>query len=151
MVGLPGSGKTTRARHLAQTSGALRLTPDEWQTRLFSDDMHHPDHDKRHNEIEAIMWEIATAFLRTGGDVILDFGFWTRAERMAFARRAAALGAQCRVHYAEIKMEELERRVSERNASTGSGHFVIPLDILRQWAEVFEAPDADELSGRFNA
>ena len=75
MVGLPGSGKTTRARALAAQTGALRLTPDEWQTRLFADDMHHPDHDVRHGEVEAIMWEIAAHILSQGGDAILDFGF----------------------------------------------------------------------------
>ena len=29
MVGLPGSGKTHRAKELAREGGALRLTPDE--------------------------------------------------------------------------------------------------------------------------
>ena len=67
MVGLPGSGKTTRARVLEAETGALRLTPDEWQTRLFADDMHHPEHDRRHGEIEAIMWEVANSVLRQGG------------------------------------------------------------------------------------
>ncbi|NEE15621.1 AAA family ATPase, partial [Streptomyces sp. SID7499] len=35
MVGLPGAGKTTRARQLAEEYGALRLTPDEWLLPLF--------------------------------------------------------------------------------------------------------------------
>lgn len=36
-VGLPGAGKTTRARQLAKEHGALRLTPDEWMIPLFGD------------------------------------------------------------------------------------------------------------------
>ncbi|WP_240549580.1 AAA family ATPase [Devosia salina] len=148
MVGLPGSGKTTRARALAARTGALRLTPDEWQTRLFDDDMHHPDHDRRHDEIEAIMWEIAAHILQCGGDVILDFGFWTRAERADFAARAAALGATCQIRFDDVPLDELERRVAARNQDEG-GHFVIPIEVLRNWARVFEAPDADELEGRF--
>ena len=35
MVGLPGAGKTTRARELALAHRALRLTPDEWHLPLF--------------------------------------------------------------------------------------------------------------------
>ncbi|SCE02364.1 hypothetical protein GA0115246_109559, partial [Streptomyces sp. SolWspMP-sol7th] len=35
LVGLPGAGKTTRARRLAEEHGALRLTPDEWMLPLF--------------------------------------------------------------------------------------------------------------------
>jgi predicted kinase len=37
-VGLPGAGKTTRARQLATEFNALRLTPDEWMIPLFGDD-----------------------------------------------------------------------------------------------------------------
>lgn len=29
MVGLPGSGKTTRAKELERETGAIRFTPDE--------------------------------------------------------------------------------------------------------------------------
>ena len=35
IVGLPGAGKTTRAKELESTASALRLTPDEWQIALF--------------------------------------------------------------------------------------------------------------------
>ena len=147
MVGLPGSGKTTRARVLEAETGALRLTPDEWQTRLFADDMHHPEHDRRHGEIEAIMWEVANSVLRQGGDVILDFGFWSRAERVHFAQAAIALGAGWRVDFAFVPLDELKRRLVARNLEAG-GHFVIPPDILDVWAARFEPPDADELAGR---
>ena len=40
MVGLPCSGKTTLARKLEHERSALRLTPDEWQLRLFGQDAH---------------------------------------------------------------------------------------------------------------
>ena len=150
MVGLPGSGKTTRAKALAAETGALRLTPDEWQTRLFADDMHHPDHDRRHDTVEAIMWDVAAHILSQGGDVILDFGFWSRAERAGFAEKARALGAVCIVQYEDVPMEELEARVTRRNQEAAEGHFVIPITALRQWARLFEPPDADELAGKFS-
>ena len=40
MVGLPGSGKTTRAKELERETGAIRFTPDEWHLFLFGDDFH---------------------------------------------------------------------------------------------------------------
>ena len=42
MVGLPGSGKTTRAKELERETGAIRFTPDEWHLFLFGDDFHDP-------------------------------------------------------------------------------------------------------------
>ena len=35
LVGLPGSGKTTKARQLEVEVSALRLTLDEWMIPLF--------------------------------------------------------------------------------------------------------------------
>lgn len=150
MVGLPGSGKTTRAKLLAAETGALRLTPDEWQLRLFGNDVHHPDHDRRHDEVEALMWEIAETLLARGTDVILDFGFWSRAERASFAARAKALGASCVIHFEHVDLTELERRFTLRNATAGGNHYVLPLEFLRQWAGTFEPPDEDELAGKFS-
>ncbi len=37
LVGLPGSGKTTRAREIERTHRALRLSPDEWMLPLFGE------------------------------------------------------------------------------------------------------------------
>ena len=81
MVGLPCSGKTVYARTLAQQQDALVLTPDAWHVELFGQDALDPGHDRRHDAIERIMWGLAQQVLARGTDVILDFGFWSRAEQ----------------------------------------------------------------------
>ena len=91
MVGLPCSGKTTEARRLERELGALRLTPDEWQTALFGDDAFEPEHDARHSTVERLLWNIARRALELGVDVILDYGFWAREERDALRAQARAL------------------------------------------------------------
>ena len=149
MVGLPGSGKTTRARALAQATGALRLTPDEWQTRLFDDDMHHPDHDRRHGEIEVD--HVGDCRPHAPPRRRCHPGFRALdpiGERRQFASRASTLGATCRVDFEPVPLDELERRIAERNRHAGP-HFAIPIAVLRDWAALFEAPDEDELAGRF--
>ena len=35
LVGLPGAGKTTKARQLEVEASALRFTPDEWMKSLY--------------------------------------------------------------------------------------------------------------------
>jgi predicted kinase len=140
MVGLPCSGKSTWARALEARTGALRLTPDEWHLRLFGQDADHSDHDRRHQAIEELMWEVAEVVLRRSGDVILDFGFWTRTEREEATARAARLGADTRIHYTEVPHEELLRRLRIRNMSPGTKTFIISEVSLRRWATLFEPP-----------
>jgi predicted kinase len=90
MVGLPCSGKTTLAQKLESEKAALRLTPDEWQVRLFGQDAEESEHDARHELIEAMLWNIASRALVLGTNVILDFGFWAREEREDFRLRVHA-------------------------------------------------------------
>jgi predicted kinase len=150
MVGLPGAGKTTRARTLADATGALRLTPDEWHTRLFGDDFGdpagHPEHNRRHAEVEALMREVAAAVLRRGADVILDFGFWSRAERDEVRAWGTRLGASVHLHYVEVALDELVRRIALRNAESRADAFAITETDLRGWAAIFETPGPDELA-----
>jgi len=118
MVGLPCSGKTTLARTLERTHAALRLTPDEWQIRLFGQDATDPEHDARHSLIEALQWQVAERALALGTNVILDFGFWAREEREDFRSRAKQLGASSEVHFLDDgdrashgSAADIERRV----------------------------------------
>jgi predicted kinase len=73
MVGLPCSGKSTLARTLEHEHSALRLTPDEWQIRLFGQDAEAPEHDARHTLIETLQWEVASRALALGINVILRY------------------------------------------------------------------------------
>ena len=145
MVGLPCSGKSTRARQLEAELGALRLTPDEWHITLFGNDTADPDHDRRHDAVEALMWRVASTVLARGVDVILDFGFWARAEREDFAARAAALGAETRIHFMDVSRDELLVRLERRNAEAPEHAFIITADELLGWMARFEPVTADEL------
>ena len=73
MVGLPCSGKTTKAKKLEREYNALLLTPDVWHIKLFGHDLG-KYHEKNHSAVESIMWDHASRVLQLGLDVILDFG-----------------------------------------------------------------------------
>lgn len=145
IVGLPCSGKTTYARKLAKDIGALLFTPDVWHTRLFGHDMHEAEHDKRHDTVEAIMWDVTADALSLGVDVILDFGFWGKEERAMFRQRAAALGAGCRLHYMDVSREEIFRRLAIRNAELPEATFMIPSAVMEDYMGLFEPPTPEEL------
>ena len=145
MVGLPGSGKTTWAREIENETSAIRLTPDEWQTRLRGDDTYHPDHERLHDSVEAIMRELAEALLRRGVDVILDFGFWSRRERNDLHAFARQLGVGCMTHYAAATPAVLERRRQERITEAPPDKFTFTAASLAEWIALFEPPDTAEL------
>jgi hypothetical protein len=148
MVGLPCSGKTTLAQELESEQSALRLTPDEWQVRLFGQDAEEPEHDVRHTLIETMLWNIASRALALGTNVILDFGFWAREEREDFRLRARQLGASSEVHFLDVSEDELMRRLAERNSMLSQESFHIPEDTMKPWIAFFQRPTPDELERR---
>ena len=148
MVGLPCSGKTTLAKKLESELPALRLTPDEWQVRLFGQDAEEPEHDARHNLIEAMLWNIAGRALELGTNVILDFGFWARQEREDYRSRAKSLGASSEVHFLDVPEDELLRRLDVRNSQPSQDSFQILEERMNPWIVFFQRPTSDELDRR---
>ncbi|MBP1996258.1 AAA family ATPase [Paenibacillus eucommiae] len=144
-VGLPCSGKTTLARQLEERYSALRLTPDEWHTRLYGQDINDVNHEKRHDLVESMLWEVAARVLVLGVDVILDFGCWVHSQRDSMRFRASQLGADFKIHFLDASDEVLLARLAERNAQLPKGAVYIPESKLKEWATIFEPPFPEEL------
>lgn len=145
MVGLPCSGKTTRARELEEEHGAVRLSPDAWHLRLFGNDLGREEHDRNHDTVEAIMWELAQRLLALGVDVILDFGLWGREERDYFRGKAAEIGAEARIHYMDVPVDILYDRLEKRNREAAEGVVVIPKHEMDRYLGIFQPPSPEEL------
>jgi predicted kinase len=143
MVGLPGAGKTTRARELAAAHRALRLTPDEWMISLF--DGTQPD-DKR-DLLEGRLIALALQTLRLGTNVVLDFGLWSRDERSALRWLAASAGAVCHVIYLPVAADVQRTRIAHRQATAPHTTFPMSQADIDAWRKQFQAPDAAELEG----
>lgn len=143
IVGLPGAGKTTRARELERRAPALRLTPDEWQIALYDGD-NPPD---KRDLVEGKLIELGMRAAGLGIDVVLDFGFWSRDERSALRWIASTVGARSQVVHLPVELEEQRRRVAHRFATTPGQTFPISDAELLQWRTQFEAPDDEELRG----
>jgi predicted kinase len=148
ICGLPCAGKTTFARRLEQEQSALRLTPDEWHTRLFGLDLEEEEHNARHDLIESMLCEIGYRVLALGVNVILDFGFWGRSEREDHRLRAARLGADTKIHFLDVSEEVLLARLAARNAQLPPDTFPIPEDQLKGWIALFQPPTQEELEYR---
>ena len=95
LCGLPASGKTTLARQLAASYGAVRLNPDEWESALDVDPFDEVFQDK----LEAEFWELTQRLLVLGTSVVLEWGFWARSERDEKREAARTLGAAVELRF----------------------------------------------------
>ncbi|MFI1485507.1 AAA family ATPase [Streptomyces sp. NPDC020747] len=143
MVGLPGSGKTTRAKEIAATHRALRLTPDHWMIPLFGDSMA----DGKRWVLEGRLISVALQALRLGASVVLDYGLWGRDERSALRWLARSAGAECQVVYVSVDKDVQLARIAHRQATTPHQTFPMSEADVDQWREQFQVPDAAELDG----
>jgi predicted kinase len=141
MVGLPASGKTSRARELASAWSALRLTPDEWMIPLFGQEQ--PE--GKRNVLEGRLIWLALSALRIGVNVVLDFGVWGKDERSALRALAASVGATSELVYLQVDEEEQWRRVRPRSLSDAATTFGMTKADLERWRRIFQPPDATEL------
>jgi len=146
ICGLPGSGKTTLAKQLEQTHNALRLCPDEWITQILADPNDIAELDRLRDPIESLQWDVAKRMLVLGVNVILENGFWSRKERDYFRSEAEALGADVKLHYLEVDMDELWKRISKRNADLPPDTFHVSRENLEEWSSLFEPPTEGELT-----
>lgn len=142
-VGLPGAGKTRRAKQLAAEQRALRLTPDEWMIPLFN----HNDADGKRNVLEGRLIWLALEALRVDVDVVLDFGCWARIERSAIQWLTESVGARYQLVYLPVDEATQRERVAHRQQSSPDQTFPMSDDDLARWRAQFEEPDAAELAG----
>ncbi len=145
ICGLPGSGKTSMARKIEQERSALRLSPDEWMEPLYGANT--KNFDPYRSPVEAVQWSVAERVLRLGLDVVLEYGFWSKRERLEYRLRGENAGASVKLLFLDIPFEELWRRLEARNADLPPGTLPVSRSELETWSSWFERPTSEELGG----
>ncbi len=150
LVGLPGAGKTTRAKELEVSESALRLTPDDWQMAIFDSDSptrwRSKERADQRDRIEGKLVDVGMRAAQLGLNVVLDFGFWSKDERSALRWVAASLGVRAHLIYLPTSHQEQRVRITGRYG-TEPGQFQMSDVELEQWQAQFQAPDQQELRG----
>lgn len=144
MVGLPGSGKTTRAKEIEKTQNAVRFSPDEWVAELYEHRMDGKHHKQTRAQVEKLQWGLGKRLLTLGQDVILENGFWSRTERQRYIGEAKAIGALVKIDYEDVPVEELWERAVKRPETRDVGLLHFTKQDLEGWAATFEPPTHDE-------
>jgi predicted kinase len=138
VCGLPGAGKTTRAKQLERDLHAVRFCPDDWMEQLAIDVWD----EVRRAKIEALQWNLGQQLLTCGLTVIIEWGTWGRSERDALRLGARALGAAVELHYVSAPIDVLFDRIQRRGIEDPP----ITREQVERWAEVIEVPTPEEMA-----
>jgi len=140
--GLPGSGKTTTAKELEQTTGAIRLNTDEWMAALNVNFFNEEFREK----LQERLYKHGLELLERGHSIIVEDGHWSRGERDRHRADAQRLGATVVLHYFDLSFDELWRRLKGRNDSGTYGTVPISKEQLQEYWPMFQRPDEAELA-----
>ena len=139
-------GKSTYARKLKEEGNAVILSIDEMTLCLFPEGAGEK-HDTYVSRAEEYLCSLSLQILRSGTDVILDWGLWTKAQRDRLRAFYAAQGAESEIHYLKISPEEWERRIRKRNAQQKKeepASYLVDEGLLRKAELLFEEPSETE-------
>jgi predicted kinase len=143
ICGFLGAGKTTFAKELATQVSGVRFSIDEWYLKLYADGPTHVLDHTAFNRVQVALDELWPQIAAHDIDVVLDFGFWSRAQRDAARARAASVGAEVRLHWVRCPDEIALARCLERNGDSDS--FLISEEGFYDMKTRFEPPTPDEL------
>lgn len=117
---------------------------------LFSKDMKALDYSwmiERVNRCYEQIWDVSEQILILDGNVVLDLGFTTKAQRGHFAERARDVGFKPELHYLDAPKAVRKRRIERRNAEKDPAVYAFEVtDMMFNFMEPrFEVPDEDEM------
>ncbi len=144
--GFVACGKTTFAKKLEAETGGVRLSLDDWTIGLTGDAVHldRAVLDRVWNLLADLWPRIAASGTR---DVILDFGFWSRARRDDARARAAAVGAEV-ILYDVACSDDLARERSRRRNERLPGGYIIDDEAYESLRTEFDPLGLDEQAVR---
>lgn len=142
--GYLGAGKTSFSKRLEREISAVRFTHDEWMKALYGNDPPEQHFAEYANRVSLLMEDLWRRCLRAGADVILDFGFWSRAERDRIRSSVEELGADARLYRLSCPDDVAWQRIQARNAALDSSLYIAPNTFVVLKAR-FEPLDDDEV------
>ena len=150
VCGPTGAGKTTYSLNLASEIGAVRFSIDPWMQTLFAKDMTSLDFDwmmERVNRCHDQIWQVCEQILGLNGNVILDLGFSTRAQRETFFEKARELGLDAELHFLDAPRELRKKRIAQRNQEKDPSVYAFEVtDMMFNFMEPrFDVPSEKEL------
>ncbi|MDB5238151.1 MAG: ATP-binding protein [Candidatus Kaiserbacteria bacterium] len=139
LCGLPGSGKSTYAKE-QEARGLVRLILDEELFKRFGREFPSEMYSEYEAKTKAELKYVLQENIAGSKSVILDYGFWKKAEREEYKQLIETLGAQWRLLYFKIPTTILKERLQVRNHTDLVNNHQIDDSLLDTFSSEFEAP-----------
>ncbi len=142
--GFIGSGKTTYAKELAESTKGFRFSIDEWMIPLFGEHMERELFNLRIRTLEELFQEASFQLIKLGIPVIFDFGYRTLADRERIVSWASEQGYTSEMHYLDVLYETCCQRAFERNTDPKGKSYEMTPEMMKMFWSWFEVPAKDE-------
>lgn len=121
ICGMLCTGKTTLAGHICAQTGAVLLSCDALMLALFPEDNLGAEYETYAARAKEYLLTRAEELLARDVDVVLDWGFWTRAERASTAARFSVAGIQTEWLFTDVSVQTWQQYIETRNQSIKNG------------------------------
>lgn len=145
-VGRICSGKSSYAKELAAKTNAVIFSVDEITLALLGQNAGQKL-DEYVEKLESYFFEKAIQTVRNGVNVILDWGFWQKAERDYARDLFSVQKTEYEFHYICISDDEWKKRIAKRNEdieNKKTKDYIIDEGLAKKAAMLFEKPGDDE-------
>lgn len=145
------SGKSYYAKQIKEKENAVILSKDEATYELI-DNKQGEFYNVFAERVNKYLMKKAVEIVKAGCNVILDWGFWTKAERQETTKYFNQYGIDVEWHYVDIEQPRWEQLIEERNIKIQSGNggsdFYVDEGLLNKLLSKFEEPTRDEINVR---
>jgi len=141
------SGKTIYAKNIAKNENAIILSVDELMLTLFGQHVGEK-HDEMVEKTENYLYKKSIELISNGLNVILDWGFWTREERIIATKYYTNIGIKAEWHYIEIDDITWKSYLEKRNNAIEHNEqefYYIDENIAKKFWNIFEEPEPNEM------
>lgn len=141
-------GKSYYAMQIKEQENAVILSIDEVTYDLI-DNEQGEFYNVFAERVNKYLMKKAVEIVKSGCNVILDWGFWTKAERQETTKYFNQFGIDVEWHYVDIEQSRWKQLIEERNIKIQSGNggsdFYVDEGLLNKLLLKFEEPTRDEM------